>query len=252
MVQPVDFTALASPEFQVLEAHAHARKLPRGALAGNRFSLRLRPLAGGAGALLIGLNAALEVVGRRGVPNYFGPQRFGRSGSNLAALAGDVLALPRPERGFVLSAARSLIFNALLGERVAAGTWDQLGNGDLAMLDGRGSFFAVTEEDATLRARCASLEIHPTGALWGEGEPPSTGEVRALEARIAQDLPHAARACVAAGMHQERRALRLAVLKPEVSEDADAVHLSFALTRGAFATAVLRELIDAEEDLPEG
>ncbi|MBS0377685.1 MAG: tRNA pseudouridine(13) synthase TruD [Proteobacteria bacterium] len=247
----VDFAALSSPEFQVLEAHPHARKLPRGALAGNRFRLRLRPAAQDSAPLAARLQESLAVIARRGVPNYFGPQRFGREGGNLAALHGDPLALPRPERGFVLSAARSLIFNALLAERVRSGGWEALTEGDLAMLDGRGSFFAVEHVDDTLLARAAALEIHPSGALWGEGDPQSAGAVRELELRTALDLPHAAGACRAAGMEQERRALRLRVLRAEVALESDAVVLSFALTRGAFATAVLRELIEAGDELPE-
>ncbi len=249
---PVDFAALSTPELQVLESHAHARKLPRGALAGNRFSLRLRPAPGEAGPVAARLTASLAVIARRGVPNYFGPQRFGREGGNLSALRGDPMALPRPERGFVLSAARSLIFNAVLAARVRQGDWEQLREGDLAMLDGRGSFFAIGSLDDTLTARASALEIHPSGPLWGEGDPASSAGVQELELHTALDLPHAAHACVAAGMGQERRALRLRVLRPQLAVESDAVVLSFALTRGAFATAVLRELLEGDEALPEG
>src|SRR5579862_4293096 len=148
---------LATEEFTVLETHAHSRKLPRGALAGNRFAIRLRPGAAGAAAALA---PALELVSRRGVPNYFGPQRFGRDGANLAP--GPLPPPGTPARGFRLSAARSLLFNALLAERIAEGSWDHLLAGDLAGLEGRGSYFAVAAPDEVLGARCARLEIHPT------------------------------------------------------------------------------------------
>ena len=36
------WSALRGEGFEVLEAHAAPRKLPRGALAGNRFAIRLR------------------------------------------------------------------------------------------------------------------------------------------------------------------------------------------------------------------
>lgn len=165
---PLDWAALRTADFAVLEAHAHTRKLPRGALSGNRFAIRLHAPAGGA-ALAAALAPRLAAIARRGVPNYFGPQRFGRDGANLARSAQELRTLPPQERGFVLSAARSVLFNALLAERVAAGSWERLLPGDLANLEGRGSLFAVPAEEATLAQRCEQLQIHPTGPLWGRG-----------------------------------------------------------------------------------
>ena len=73
---------------------------------------------------------APALISRDGVPNYFGPQRFGRDGANLARMAVPMRSLRPAERGFVLSAARSVIFNALLAERVVDGSWGQvLGRG---------------------------------------------------------------------------------------------------------------------------
>ena len=39
----VDWLSARGADYEVLEAHPHTRKLPRGALAGNRFAIRLRP-----------------------------------------------------------------------------------------------------------------------------------------------------------------------------------------------------------------
>src|SRR2546430_13327389 len=54
--------------------------------------------------------------------------------------------------------------------------------------------------------------------------------------------------CVAAGMAQERRSLRLAVRELSSEPEAQAVVLRFRLVRGGFATAVLRELIEARSE----
>lgn len=78
-----DWSAVRGTGFEVLEAHPHTRKLPRGALAGNRFAIRLRPAATGGASLAEALAPRLELIARHGVPNYFGPQRFGRDGANL-------------------------------------------------------------------------------------------------------------------------------------------------------------------------
>ncbi|MGP8033959.1 MAG: tRNA pseudouridine(13) synthase TruD [Steroidobacteraceae bacterium] len=237
-----DWLTARGEGFEVLEAHAHTRKLPRGALAGNRFAVRLRALDGDGTRLAAMLAPRVAAIALRGVPNYFGPQRFGREGANLRADIG-LRELPPAERGFVLSAARSLVFNALLAERVTAGSWEQLAAGDLAALDGRGSFFEVATVDATLAARAARLEIHPTGPLWGAGAPATRAGVLGVEMRIAAQYPEHCALCAAATMEQGRRSLRLRVAGLECQAEPDAVLLRFALVRGSFATAVLRELI---------
>jgi tRNA pseudouridine13 synthase len=235
--------------FEVLEAHAHQRKLPRGALAGNRFAIRLRAPQGDGATLARCLAPRLAAIAARGVPNYFGPQRFGRGGANLKRLAsGEPLRLPPAERGFVLSASRSMVFNAVLGARVVEGSWEHPGAGDLAVLDGRGSLFKVDAADETLGARAARLEIHPTGPLWGRGEPGSGAGVLALEQRIGAQFPAECSLCASAGMAQERRSLRLRVAELDCAVEAAAVVLRFHLARGSFATAVLRELIAAPEE----
>jgi tRNA pseudouridine13 synthase len=276
-LSPEDWVGISTGEYQVLEAHRHSRKLPRGALAGNRFVIRVR----GTVADDLSLSSRLADIERRGVPNYFGPQRFGRGGANLKRLSADLRSLKPLERGFILSAARSLVFNAVLAERVADGSWESLEPGDLANLDGRGSHFRVDAVDEALEARRAELDIHPTGPLWGRGSPPSSGRVLELEQRVAAGLSTACEMTVVAGMEQERRSLRLAVRdlrwqreggqsSPEAGrqlQDAEqgpreaqrdsqqaeraAILLEFRLTRGAYATTVLREIFALEADYDE-
>ena len=241
----VSWQELRHPEFEVLEAVSHNRKLPIGALAGNRFAVRLRSADADGRRLERLLAPRLEVVGARGVPNYFGPQRFGRDGANLAAPAG-WRTLSRSQRGFVLSAARSAVFNAVLAARVSEGSWEQVLPGDIVCLDGHGSIFAADPADAALAPRAAALEIHPTGPLWGAGAPPSAGSTLELESRMALELGAESELCRAAGMRQERRSLRLAVRELRATAEADALLLTFRLARAGFATAVLRELLDDE------
>lgn len=270
-LSPQDWAGIGSGEYQVLEAHRHSRKLPRGALAGNRFVIRVRGTAVGDESLA----SRLATIETRGVPNYFGPQRFGRGGANLKRLGDDLRGVRPSERGFILSAARSLAFNAVLAERVGDGSWERLEPGDLANLDGRASHFRVDAVDETLEGRLARLDIHPTGPLWGRGEPASSGRVLALEQRVAASLSAACELVARAGMDQERRSLRLAVRdlrwRRETSAThaadaadaagaastadsegaADAVTLEFRLTRGAYATTVLREIFALDADYDE-
>ena len=276
-LSPDEWVSIRSSEYEVLEAHRHSRKLPRGALAGNRFVIRVRGTAVDDASLA----SRLADIERRGVPNYFGPQRFGRGGANLRRLGTDLRSLKPAERGFILSAARSLVFNAVLAERVADESWDRLEPGDLANLDGRASHFRVDAVDEALEARRTELDIHPTGPLWGRGVPPSSGRVLELEQRVAAGLSAACEMTAAAGMEQERRSLRLAVRDlrwgREAEQDSPAgerdlpagewnspagerdargteravIVLEFRLTRGAYATTVLREIFALDADYDE-
>ena len=246
--RPRDGRALAGLSgegYEVLEAQPHRRKLPRGALAGNRFDIRLAAEGESGEALAQRLAARLGTIAARGVPNYFGPQRFGRDGGNLEA-TGERLS--RFARGLRLSAARSALFNAIAAARVAQGTWERLEVGDLANIDGGGTLFAVERDDPELHARCARLEIHPTGALWGAETPASGACVHELECALAARHRRESALCEAAGLRQERRSLRLRVQDLQWVPEPQALRLRFFLRRGSFATAVLRELV---ESLPE-
>lgn len=226
--------------FEVIAAHAHRRKLPRGALAGNRFQIVVREVSGEPAAAV----ARLATLAAEGVPNYFGPQRFGRELANLREP-------PRAGRGFAISAARSLIFNAVLAARVRDGSWTTLRAGDCANLDGRGSFFLVSDSGPdsaiALQPRLAALEVHPTGPMWGAGELPTGGAVRELEQASAAPFAELCAALCEVGLTQERRALRVALREAsgavETSTDGSTIlRLRFTLRSGAFATTVLREL----------
>lgn len=240
------------PEFEVLDAAAHSRKLPRGALTGNRFVIRVRNLQMATSVELGAFDTRIAEICRRGVPNYFGSQRFGRDGGNLERIADGLSRLRPPERGFVLSAARSLIFNALLGARVADGSWHRLETGDIANLDGRGSVFPVDAIDDTLTARSEALDIHPTGPLWGRGLPETRGRVHEIEMQVAAAFPAPCALVAEAGMEQERRALRLSVRDLLCDYESDTLTLRFRLARGSFATTVLREIVDTESAGEEG
>ena len=121
---------MRTAEFAVLEAHrAHAQTARAARSAAIAFAVRLRAPEGG-GALAAALAPRLTAIACRGVPNYFGPQRFGREGGNLARLSRQHgAARPAAAGATALRSRRraALIFNAVLAERVAAGSWEQLG-----------------------------------------------------------------------------------------------------------------------------
>jgi len=228
-----DWDALALEGVRVLEVQRHQRKLKRGAHRANRFRIVLR------GESLDAYGDVLEdrvqQIQARGVPNYFGEQRFGRGGGNIA-LANSWAAgkrLARHKRSIAISTARSFLFNESLHARVTGGTWNTMLPGDTANLDGSGSVFAVDEVDAEISRRCASMDIHPTGVLWGDG---------AARAAVPTAYEHWLGALEKARVEPGTRSLRLKVDALEATIADDRITLGFALPRGAFATAVLREI----------
>jgi tRNA pseudouridine13 synthase len=237
--------------FRVLEASPHGRKLKVGTHRANRFRVVIRELAGDTEALV----DRLAAIGRGGVPNYFGPQRFGRDDANLHAArawaAGGPPPRERAARGFALSAARSLLFNTVLARRIRDGTWNDLVVGDAAILDGRRSFFAVTTIDEPLRSRCLALDVHPSGPLHGRGEAPVASDVANAERECAEQEPDLVRLLQVNGLVHERRSLRVAVRSLVWRLEAETVELEFELPRGAFATAVLHELLENAWDTDE-
>lgn len=196
---------------RVLRRDWHGRKLKRGTHRGNRFVIVLRDVEGDSGEA----ERRLGEIATQGVPNAFGDQRFGRDGGNLDAarrwLADDrPRRLPHDRRGLLLSAARSHVFNLVLHERVHRGEWNSGVAGDCFQLDGSGSWFGPEGEiTAELAARVASGDIHPTGPLWGAGEPPTTLSARGIEAAVATAEPGLCSGLARFDLRQERRALRV-------------------------------------------
>jgi tRNA pseudouridine13 synthase len=233
----------AGEGYRVISARRHGRKLRPGSHRGNRFAIRVREVAGDAAAL----EARLQAIASLGVPDYFGPQRFGRGGANLARArdwaAGGAAPRERSGRSFALSAARSAIFNAVVAERVRRGDWNRLLPGEAVMLDGRRSFFRAADIDETLVARCAAMDVHPSGPLWGRRASPAEGASLAVESAVAAGEPGLCTLLEAEGLEHERRALRLPVRGLRWSVDGEVLSLGFELPRGAFATAVLHEIV---------
>lgn len=249
-VTAAEWAGVTGEGFEIFRAVRHRRKLKIGALKANEFVLRLRDVQGERAAI----DARLQIIGQRGVPNYFGPQRFGRDAGNLRTVlrwfAGGSAPDDRQQRSFALSAARSALFNRMVARRVELANWNVLLPGEVANLDGSGSIFDVHEIDATLLARCAELDIHPSAPLWGRGELRSRDQSAALEQSIAQTHATLASGLEAVGMEQERRATRMSVQSLRWHWHENDLELDFRLNRGCFATSVLRELVDSSGELP--
>ncbi len=247
--QAPDLQTLAIEGVRHVDAHWHSRKLGRGALAGNRFAIRLREVSGDRPAI----ETRLGALAGQGVPNYFGSQRFGRDGDNIEAAKRMFKGarVRREQRSILLSAARSGLFNAVLAERIAQGNWNRGLPGEVWILDGRGSIFGPEPAEAQIELdeRCGRGEIHPTGPLWGRGALRSSADCATLESSIAAgEWAEVCAGLEQAGLNQERRALRLMPRELEWEWGAASdLTLRFSLPSGCYATSVLNALGEVED-----
>ncbi|MCU7959955.1 MAG: tRNA pseudouridine(13) synthase TruD [gamma proteobacterium symbiont of Bathyaustriella thionipta] len=240
-----DLSALENEDIQVLESVWSEQKLHPGDLSGNRFQLILREVS----ASDEEMQKRSGLIQQQGVPNYFMAQRFGHNDHNLQQaerLLNGKIKLKRSERGFLFSAARSLLFNLVLAERVRQNNWNQVLQGDWLSINGTDAgqmVFAVNEE---LSQRVDKAELHPSGPLWGKDcehehvrKAAATLEKQALAAyQIWQQ------GLERFGLRCDRRPLRVIPQSFSCQKLAqDQWQLDFQLPPGSYATALVRELV---------
>lgn len=202
---------------EVLSVSRGRSKLRRGSHADNRFVIRLRDITGSKEQMDARLQALNGVV-----PNYFGEQRFGIDGGNLQRakewFEDGIKIRNRQQKQFIVSAARSYLFNRVLSERVLDGSWLELLEGDVPM-DGRA-----------------------TGPLWGRGRLETQAQVLALEEAQMQPYHHWCHELEHQGLSQDRRALALYPMDFDWQWQEQDLTISMRLPPGAYATSVLREI----------
>ncbi len=230
---------------RVLECERHHRKLKLGVHRRNHFELILSNFRGDRDAV----DMRLHAIKTQGFPNYFGEQRFGRNGSNYQRAlrligGGSLRKIPRPKRSLYLSTLRSALFNHMLSDRVAQGRWQQLQVGDVAQLNGSSSVFSVEYLDETVTHRLLEQDIHPALPLWGRGDSLASGRIATEQAALAH-FEGIGDFLIQKNLKLAYRAMRASAddFSWTFCDDAS-LRLVFALGRGSFATALLREVVD--------
>jgi tRNA pseudouridine13 synthase len=241
---------------KLLEAKLHTNKLKVGHLAGNRFTIVARGVAPDSAA------RAREIVSRLralGVPNFFGAQRFGDRGKNVArgrALLDTggrgMRGGPRGDRRFDASALQSDLFNRYLVRRIERGLYAKALLGDVMKKHDTGGLFTV-EDPAAEQPRVDSLGISATGPIFGARMLKAKAEAEALEASILEEAKIAEGAFeqVRALMPGSRRITRLALPDLDAAEVEGGLKFSFTLPKGAYATVLLGEIQKSDSDIEE-
>lgn len=233
---------------EVLEARRHKNKLRRGHQRGNRFTIVVREVPPGGTDRA---QAILSALRETGVPNAFGPQRFGIHGDNADRALAFIRKEARPpkdrrRRDLLISALQSRVFNRILRTRIERGLFDRALLGDVMTKHASGGMFTVVDPVQETE-RVKALEISPTGLLPGRKQKPAAGEAGALEVE-AMEVEGLRPTDVQKMSVGTRRALRFP-LDPDARIEPvgeDAYMLEVTLPSGAYATVLLDELIKPE------
>lgn len=225
----------------------HRNRLRKGHHAGNQFRLVIRDVRERSED---DLQELFDELVRRGVPNYFGPQRQGRSGTNFqlgAELLQDAARrnkMPRNKRIWFMNAYQSHVFNRIVAKRIES--IDRVFLGDWAMKSDNGACFPV-EQPEVEQPRADRFEISPTGPLFGSRAPWATGVPGDIEQAVVAELGTTpellSKAGAECGFRGERRALRVRLNELSWSLEGTVLTLGFWLPPGSYATSVLREVV---------
>ena len=241
---PVEAAAdLTLRDARVLQAALHPHKLRTGHLAANRFELVVRDVPGEVAAAA---PARLARLVARGLPNRFGPQRFGRNGDNAErgrrVLLGEERVRDRRQARFLVSAFQAAVFNAVLDARLP--DLVALEEGDVAVVHASGGPFVV-EDVAAEMPRALAFEVSATGPVFGRKVLVPRGAVAERERRIAAELgvPDPLTPPRGVLLRGARRPLRVRPVDAESGTDGSALQLRFTLPPGSFATVLVDELV---------
>jgi tRNA pseudouridine13 synthase len=244
-VAPEQVTALEIEDVKVLEAARHNHKLRTGHVRANRFVLRVRD------AVPDGVERAraiLDVLAKApGAPNWYGEQRFGRDGDN-AAKGRDIVMGGKPPRDrklarLFVSALQSELFNQWLVARIADGLYTRVLAGDVLHKVGGGMF--TCEDAATDEPRLTAGELVITGPMFGDRMRAAVGDAGAREDAVlaAAGLGRDSFANVRAIAEGTRRDATILIGEPSVTAVDGTLEVAFSLPGGAYATAVMREVM---------
>jgi len=234
---------------RILDMSRHETRLRRGQLRGNRFEARVRHPEP---AWEEAARAIVRRIERAGLPNYFGPQRFGRFNSNamdaVRMLRGEKVPGGRRLNGFFISALQAHLFNWHLKRRLELGLYGRALAGDRARRHDTGGMFLVGDAAAE-SGRAARMEISAVLPLYGRKVSGGLEEAAALESEVLArfDLRRSD------FRPWTRGDWRISRVKPEDIEIRpldDGYLAAFTLPSGAYATTFLRELTKPDSAEP--
>ena len=192
----------------------------------------------------------LKLLKERGIPNYYGEQRFGINEDNaiygrkllLREKVGKSVWKKRWLRQFLLNSYQSFLFNEWLAERIQRDWFSKIFEGDIAKKLATGGLFDVTEVDKE-QIRFQNAEITYTGPIYGFRMRKARGEPGKLEDWILNKAGITESVLKRAKLRGNRRTARFFLKDFDITEVSSGLQVSFTLPKAAYATILLREFI---------
>lgn len=229
----------------------HRNKLRPGHLLGNRFRITVSELALPVPVARERAEAIAQRIRSHGLPNFFGPQRFGAGATNarqgLEILQGQRTKQDTWLKRFLLSSVQSYLCNRYLVQRLMMGAFDHLLVGDVAKKYATGGMFDVVDVEAE-NPRYLAHEISFTAPIYGSKMWFAKGDAAELEAQVLAQSPVTLDALTKARVDGTRRLGRILLPDLTLEEAPDGLTAIFSLPKGAYATTVMREIMKVEMD----
>lgn len=231
---------------RVLTVSRHTNKLRPGHLKGNRFRILVRD------ATDTDVEPILARIRADGLPNYYGPQRFGRGGETatlgMGLLRGDAKKVRNPFlRKLALSAAQSLLFNDYLARRMTDRLLRTVLAGDVMAKWPAGGMFTAEDVPAE-QSRFDRRELVTAGPMFGRKTFPAHGPAAEREAAVLAMAGLAKASFDGFGklVMGTRRHNLVYVDDLSASREPAGLRLTFTLPAGSYATVLLREVMKAD------
>lgn len=237
----------SNENLKLIELTRHNKKLRKGSVLANHFTIKLTNLSGEVNNDTI--DKVIKKLKTQGFPNYFGYQRFGHNAENLSKanllLTGKIKIRSKNKKGLYLSAARSFLFNQLLSERIHLKNFTTPVSGDCFNINGSQSYFYENPITRQTIERLTNGEIHISGNLTSQKESATRLEARKIESDIESEFPEWIKGFQHFKMSAARRAFRVIPQNLIVNHLAKTeMLLQFSLPSGSFATSLLREIVN--------
>lgn len=230
--------AFSDLPFELLAIERHRNKIKTGHVAANRFTVIVSRPGPDARSRCLAIADRLK---QSGVPNFYGPQRFGHRMQNIQRGFSLFSSKKKGRKdAFMVSVVQSALFNIWLKQRMRSGNFAKILAGDIAKKTDTGGMFVVENPDVE-SPRLNAGEIIYTGPMVGFKMKPAMHAAGAREVALFDHFgltPERFRRFRAPGARRE------AILNPadlEIGEVAEGLRFSFTLPSGAYATTVLRE-----------
>ncbi len=231
-------------ELEVISIERHINKLKTGHLIGNRFTIKVKNTCDNAYTNALKIK---EIILKTGIPNYYGPQRFGSKLDNWQK-GKDILIGERKEKKhwlkkLYLSSLQSYIFNLWLKERIDSKIFCELKEHDLLMSKAGGRTFEFDLEKEHAQ-EFESGEISYTGPMLGHKLKWPNNAMKESELSLLNGLDLNFELFKNKFLMGTRRIAVLHLSEINITNNDDGtIMFSFSLPAGSYATSVLREFM---------